>query len=83
MVKYVFYYKEFFWFLVYFKYDFRNVLFIRKIIIVYYLIKVVYVVKFVLDNMKKKIGKFDEEIFCEVLKWYKFIYFNVLNFRGK
>lgn len=58
-------------------------LFIRKIIIVYYLIKVVYVVKFVLDNMKKKIGKFDEEIFCEVLKWYKFIYFNVLNFRGK
>nr|XP_011452966.2 acetylcholinesterase-like isoform X2 [Crassostrea gigas] len=38
-------------------------------------------VKFVLDNMKKKTGKFDEETFREVLKWYKPIYPNVPNLR--
>lgn len=63
--------------------DLRNVLFTRKTTIVYYLIKVVHAVKFVLDNMKKKTGKFDEETFREVLKWYKPIYPNVPNLRGK
>lgn len=36
-------------------------------------------VKYVLDNMKKKTGKFDEETFRDVLKWYKPIYPNVTN----
>lgn len=44
-------------------------------------IDVVHAVKFVLDNMKKKTGKFDEETFREVLKWYKPIYPNVPNLR--
>lgn len=55
----------------------------EKLFIIYYLIKVVHAVKFVLDNMKKKTGKFDEETFREVLKWYKPIYPNVPNLRGK
>lgn len=53
----------------------------EKLFIIYYLIKVVHAVKFVLDNMKKKTGKFDEETFREVLKWYKPIYPNVPNLR--
>lgn len=82
-VKHVLYHKESLWFSVYLKHDLRNVLFTRKTTIVYYLIKVVHAVKFVLDNMKKKTGKFDEETFREVLKWYKPIYPNVPNLRGK
>lgn len=61
----------------------RNVLFIRKTTIVYYLIKVVNAVKYVEDNMKSKTGKFDEETFREVLKWYRPIYPNVPNLIGK
>lgn len=55
----------------------------EKLFIIYYLIKVVHAVKFVLDNMKKKTGIFDEETFREVLKWYKPIYPNVPNLRGR